>query len=128
MIYFKNSKNEVYAYETIEERNEFGPVDLVAMTEQEIAEHLSPSNQSEIVPEAVTMRQARLALLNADLLDRVELIIQEMTGVEGRAAQIEWEYGSTVYRSSKFVNDLGVKLGLTSEQLDRLFIDASKIG
>lgn len=42
MKYFKNANGEVFAYETQEERNEFGAPDLVAMTPEEIEAHLNP--------------------------------------------------------------------------------------
>ena len=42
MIYYKNINNEVFAYETQGERDEFGAPDLVAMTPDEVADHLYP--------------------------------------------------------------------------------------
>ena len=44
------------------------------------------------VIDAVDMAQARLALLNAGLLETVEANLVNM----GQAAQIEWEYRTTV--------------------------------
>lgn len=125
-IYFKNSNNEVFAYETLEERNKFGASDLVQMTEEETQAHLNPVTPV-IVPSKVTMRQARLALLQADLLDQVETLLQSMEGPEGQAARIEWDYSSEVNRYKPFVQSLGSQLGLTDEELDQLFITASQI-
>lgn len=72
-------------------------------------------------PVVVTMRQARLALLDANLLDAVE------TALSGapRAAQIEWEFAATVERSSPTVELLAGVLGLDDEALDVLFADAA---
>lgn len=48
MIYFKHpDTNEVFAYETNEEREEFGPPELVAMTQAEVDAHLAAVNRPE---------------------------------------------------------------------------------
>ena len=127
MIYFKNSNNQVFAYETLEERNNFGPVGLFQMTEEEVADHLAPKEPEVVVPSKVTMRQARLALLQAGLLDDVEALIASLEGPEGQAARIEWDYSSEVFRNKPFVISLGAQLGLDDEHLDALFIAASQI-
>ena len=56
MIYFKNANGEVFAYETQEERDLYGPADLLAMTPEEVDAHLSPAQR--------TYEQA-VSLLNA---------------------------------------------------------------
>ena len=47
----------------------------------------------------VTMRQARLALLQNNLLTQVSTAIAAMTGVEGDAARITWDFSSEVKKS-----------------------------
>lgn len=42
MIYFKNENGEVFAYETKQEREQFGAAELVAMTPEEIEAHVNP--------------------------------------------------------------------------------------
>lgn len=42
MLYFKSPTGEVFAYETHAEREQFGPADLVQMTEAEVRAHLNP--------------------------------------------------------------------------------------
>lgn len=79
------------------------------------------------VPESVTMRQARLALLNAGLLATVNTAIAAMPGASGDAARIEWEFSSEVFRHRTLVLSLGAGLGLTAAQLDSLFIVAKAI-
>lgn len=76
------------------------------------------------VPFAVSMRQARLALLAAGLLDDVEAAVQ----AAGQAAQIEWEYAAEVQRTSSLISALTPALGLTEQQVDDLFIAAGAIG
>ena len=75
----------------------------------------------------VTMRQARLALLNAGLLDTVNTSIAAMAGAQGTAARIEWEYSQEVQRDKGLVLALGTQLGLSSEQLDDLFTLANTL-
>lgn len=77
---------------------------------------------------SVTMRQARLALLGAGLLDDVDAAIAAITDpVQRKAAEIEWEYAQTVDRDSPFTQQLAANLGLTVEQKNDLFIEASKL-
>ena len=73
------------------------------------------------VPQSVTMRQARLALLGAGLLDDVEVAIT----AAGPAAKIEWDYATEVQRSSGLVPAMATALGMTPAQIDALFVTAS---
>lgn len=75
------------------------------------------------VPQQVTMRQARLALLNAGLLDDVEAVIT----AAGREAQIQWEYASVVERSSPVIAIVQQQQGMTDAQIDDLFREAAKL-
>lgn len=77
-----------------------------------------------VVPQEVTMRQARLALLGAGLLATVESKINEMTEPAKSAARIEWDHSQTVQRNKGLVVQLGTAMGLTSQQIDNLFIAA----
>lgn len=80
---------------------------------------------SAVVPSAVTMRQARLALLAAGKLDVVNAAIADMPGDQGKAARIEWEYSQEVQRHKALVLSLAPVLGLDNAQLDALFIMAA---
>jgi len=79
------------------------------------------------VPQSVTMRQARLALLGAGLLSSVETAIASMSEPERTAAQITWEFAQTVDRQFGMVPELAASLGMTDAQIDDLFIAASKL-
>jgi hypothetical protein len=76
------------------------------------------------VPEAVTARQARLAMLNAGLLAIVEKAVDEMTGVEGDAVRIEWDYATEIRRRSNLMSAIATALSLTETAVDDLFRDA----
>ena len=86
-----------------------------------------PKPVPKIVPQSVTMRQARLALLGAGLLSQVDAAIDSLDEPMKTAAKIEWDYSSSVERNRQLVNVLGPLLGLSEEQLDDLFIAAEKL-
>lgn len=80
------------------------------------------------IPQSVTMRQARLALLAAGKLDQVDATLAAMPeGVAKRAALIEWEYSSEVWRNKELVRTLGPALGLDDAALDSMFITAAAL-
>ena len=82
------------------------------------------SGQTQVqVPKYVEMRQARLALLSAGLLDEVGAFV----AISDRAAQIEWEFAQTVQRSHPLIAALQSQKNMTDEQIDNLFIEASKL-
>lgn len=89
-----------------------------------------PYTQQEIeiaskikIPTTVSMRQARLALLQVDLLNSVESAIAQ----GDHADQITWEYATEVNRADALVANLSGALGLTEQQLDDLFLLASTL-
>jgi hypothetical protein len=84
-------------------------------------EFISPPPEPEPVPERVTMRQARLALLRQGLLSQIEDALSQLSEPDKTAATIEWEYSQTVERSKPFVQMLIPILGLTDSQADDLF-------
>ena len=95
---------------------EFGPV----------ADYVAPSPVPPTVPQSVTMRQARLALLGIGLLDDVDAAIAATPDpAQRKAAEIEWEYAQTVDRNSPFTQQMAAGLSLTAEQLDALFTQAA---
>lgn len=87
----------------------------------------NPPGTVSAAPSAVTMRQARLALLSVGLLDDVETAINSLPSPQKEAARIEWEYSQEVQRHNGFVSILAPSLGLTEESLDNLFIEAAKL-
>ena len=79
------------------------------------------------VPQAVTMRQARLAMLGANILHLVDGAIAAMASPAKEAAQINWEYASEVQRDDTLVGALASGLGMTSADVDALFIAAAEL-
>ena len=79
------------------------------------------------VPQEVTMRKARLALLNAGLLDAAQGVIDALPMPQRRAAQIEWEYALSVRRDHPLIA-LMISEGLATEvEVDGLFVAAAVV-
>ena len=78
------------------------------------------------IPTVVTMRQARLALLQAGKLTAVNQALAALTGVQGEAARIEWEFAATVDRGSELVTMLAAALSLSDDDLEALFRSAAQ--
>ena len=75
-------------------------------------------------PKVVTMRQARLALLQSGILQTVQDAIANSTD---EAMKIEWEYATEVKRDWDSLVTLTTALGITDLQLDDLFQLASTL-
>lgn len=88
----------------------------------EIAPYVEPP---AAVPREVTAYQARIALLDAGLLGDVEALMGSLEVTP--AAKIAWEYATVWLRDSVFIAELAPALGLTSEQIDALFIAAADV-
>lgn len=79
------------------------------------------------VPSVVTRRQAKLALHGAGLLSLIEPSLQALFEPEKTAAIIEWENATEFHRDHGLLVALASILGLTNEQVDDLFIQASQL-
>ena len=86
-------------------------------------EPAQPAAQESAPPRSVEMRQARLALLQFDMLDAVESTI----AAAPKAAQIEWEFALTINRDYPLVQSMKASLGLSESQLDELFTLAATL-
>jgi hypothetical protein len=75
------------------------------------------------VPTIITMRQARIALSRAGLLDEVEVLVTAIGG----EAQIVWEYSSEVQRLNPLVGIVAAQAGWTTIQVDDLFTTAATL-
>jgi hypothetical protein len=76
-----------------------------------------PADPEPQVFPVVTMRQARLALHDAGLLTQVNGAVSALGG----SVEIEWEYATTVERSSPLVASLATALNLSEQEIDALF-------
>jgi hypothetical protein len=81
-----------------------------------------------LIPQAVSMRQARLALLQAGILATVDQVIAGITPTEAQQKiKIEWDYATEVDRQWPTLLALQSTLELTDEQVDDLFILAATL-
>lgn len=71
----------------------------------------------------VSPRQARLALLGAGLLDKVQAAVN----AAGGATLITWEYATQFNRNDPMIVQIGASLNLTSAQIDQLFVTAATL-
>lgn len=94
---------------------------LHTVAEQEAA--AIEADRKSKVPTTISIRQAKLALLQTGLLDDVEAAIAQAD----RAIQIEWEYAIEFKRDWPALISLASVIGLTDKQLDDLFILASNL-
>lgn len=94
---------------------------LHTVAEQEAA--AIEADRKSKVPTTISIRQAKLALLQAGLLDDVEAAIAQAD----RAIQIEWEYAIEFKRDWPTLLALQPILGLTDRQIDDLFVLASTL-
>lgn len=105
---------------------------IVMQGERPTPEHVAQADGTWVilptpVPEMVTMRQARQAMLNAGILGQVDSLIAAMPGDEGESARIDWAYAHDVKRDWPLIGALGPQVGLNEQQIDDLFIYAGSI-
>ena len=96
-----------------------GEESQISLTEEEITD-LQNAPQPVAPIRSIDARRLRLALLQLNLLDDVESAITTL----GRAAQIEWEYATTIKENYPLVEALATNLGLDT---DAIFTLASSL-
>lgn len=74
------------------------------------------------IPQTLTMRQARLALLDAGKLSSVSVAIDNLPSPQKERAQIEWEFSNEVQRTNGVVSAIGPLIGLSETDIDALFV------
>ena len=89
-----------------------------------VASYVPPPPEPVQVPQVITIRQAKLALLAAGLLDDVDVAVAQ---ADRRATQIEWEYATEIRRDWPTLLVMQTALGLTDEQVDQLFINGASL-
>lgn len=100
-----------------------GTQEIVPLTEEEIFELQTRPQPDPVVPFSITPRQARLLLLQQNLLADVETLIAQ----QDEATKITWQYALEFRRDDPLLNQLAQNLNLTQEQLDQFFIEASAL-
>lgn len=82
-----------------------------------------------VIPSTVSARQVRIWLIqNGISLSQVDSAIDSIQDPTVRdITRVEWEYAPYIERNHPMLIPLGQALGLTSEQIDTAFIEASNI-
>ena len=86
-------------------------------------EYLADKNKVQ-VPPIITPRQIRMQLTNSGLRETVESIINSSTDFE---LKDWWEYSLDYDRGNSILIAFATQLGLTEEQVDAMFIEASRL-
>jgi len=92
-----------------------------AATPEEVAQYEAKKTDL-LKPKVVTMRQARLALRELGLLNTIDIAITNGTDED---MKIEWEYATEVNRNWPSLVTMTELLGMSSSELDGLFLLAS---
>lgn len=120
MRYYKDKSDGIYALDA----KLIPAPDWLEVTKEEFDALILTER---FIPQSVTMRQARLALLQAGKLQSVNNAIAAMTGAQGEAARIEWDYSNEVRRTQPLTIALAQAIGMTEEEMDALFIEAATL-
>lgn len=100
--------------------NEFEYVEKVVEVDEEKIEE--PKLDENNVPLSITPLQAKLQLLEIELLDEVEELVKQ-----DRRVEIYWTNAQKFNKDDEILKTMATALGLSSEQLDDLFLQASKL-
>ena len=95
---------------------------LEPYTDDETIELLVAQRKEELKPKELTPRQARLILLQYELLDDIEELIKT-----NKPISIWWEYSLDIQRNDERLLEFANIAGITSEQLDTMFLEGSKL-
>ena len=95
---------------------------LEPYTDDETIALMVAQRKEELKPKVLTPRQARLILLEYELLDDIEEIIKT-----NRAISIWWEYSLDIQRYDERLLEFASIAGITDDMLDTLFEEGSKL-
>lgn len=90
---------------------------IVDKTETEKAEY-----RKSQIPSSITPLQAKLQLLEMELLDEVDTLV-----ANDRKVKLYWEYALVIERNNEVLLSMAEMLNLSPEELDDMFIKASKL-
>ena len=102
------------------EEKEFEYVEKIVESNEERIEE--PKLNENNVPLSITPLQAKLQLLEIGLLDEVEELVKQ-----DRKVEIYWTNAQKFNKDDEILKTMATALGLTSEQLADLFLQASKL-
>ena len=93
---------------------------LEPYTDDETIALMVAQRKEELKPKVLTPRQARLILLQYELLDDIDEIVKT-----NRAISIWWEYSLDIQRDDERLLEFATIAGITDDMLDTLFKEGS---
>jgi hypothetical protein len=89
---------------------------------------VKPMPVASPIPQSVTRRQAKQALILANLIDRIQPALDAITDPTQRALmQSEWDDSQDFFRGRPAVTLIGNAIGLDAAGIDNLFIRAAAL-
>lgn len=116
MLYFKSLSGKVFAYDTQDEREQFGPPDLVPMTEAEVQAHLNPAPAQVPVAQRIADLERQSGMVKA--VRKFMLTAMEAEAIKQGAAQGLTSVQALALLRSKNAGYAGVKA--LDEQIEAL--------
>ncbi len=121
MKYFNDPSMGVRAFEEDGSQDFLITPNMIPMSQEDFDRYQADVNRS--VPVSVSRRQAKQAMLARGILDEVEEIVSKSP----RSMQIDWEDAYRFDRSWPVIDELLSGLGMSSKDIDEMFIEASSL-
>lgn len=107
-----------------------GLQDIITQKDARIAEleAIIAGKEAEVICTNFQIRAWLIGNFGIGIIDQVTAMIQAIPDATQRLLAIQqWEYANNVLRDNPFVNQIASALGMTSEQMDAAYLEASKI-
>ena len=125
MKYFKDSLDNIFAFEDDGSQDEYISVWLTQITQNDAKIILANKNLSFGVPQIVSRFQGRAALANAGHFTTVNNYMASLP--VDNLQRLAWEDAQEFRRNSPTVAAMQALLGLSDTEIDDLFIEAATI-
>lgn len=119
MKYYKNKNNELFVDPIVE--NHIG---LIELTKEEFEAQLELNNadMEEVKITSISRLQAKLYLLDNGYYEQVMALVEENVRLK-----IYWTDAVNFNKDDEILRGVQAAIGLTDEQLDTMFLEASKL-
>lgn len=95
---------------------------------ERIIDALSPEAiNAESIPHEVPLWAFRAILISLGYKDAIEAMLDKLSEPEKTVVNQQWEYGNFIVRTHPLIEQFGKNLGLSNNDIDTIFIDASKL-
>jgi len=95
---------------------------------QKFEETSSGETAVRIIPQSVTPRQFRVALIMSNIsMQSIEDMIAALPEPDQSIVRTTWEYSTVFERDNTILNNMAANMGLTQQEVDNLFILAEDL-